>query len=199
MSASTVSGLTDLTLIEAAAALRKGDVSSRELTEACIERIDQHEPDLHAFLALTYDLALQQADAANSGLAAVRKDSTARLPLTCGIPLAIKDVLCLQGVPTTCGSKILEGFLPPYTATSVSRLIAAGSVLLGKTNTDEFAMGSSTENSAYGPTHNPWDLGAKSPGGLPVDLPLPSPQDCVSRRWARTPAGLSASRHRFAV
>jgi aspartyl-tRNA(Asn)/glutamyl-tRNA(Gln) amidotransferase subunit A len=156
--------LTDLSFLDAASALRKGDISSLELTKACLERIESLEPRLHAFLALTPDLAITQAKAADRRLAAWRKQQNDALPLTHGIPVAIKDVLCVQGVPTTCGSRILEEFRPPYTATSVARLIEAGSVVLGKTNTDEFAMGSSTENSAYGTTHNPWDLD-RVPGG----------------------------------
>lgn len=156
--------LTALSLIDAAAALRNGEVSSTELTQACLDRIQVLEPDIHAFLALTPDLALKQADDADQQLAQWRREGGDPLPLTLGIPVAIKDVLCLEGIPTTCGSKILQGFLPPYTATSVERLISAGAVVLGKTNTDEFAMGSSTENSAYGPTHNPWDL-SRVPGG----------------------------------
>jgi len=156
--------LTALSLIDAAAALRTGEVSSTELTQACLDRIQVLEPDIHAFLALTPNLALKQADDADQQLAQWRREGGDPLPLTLGIPVAIKDVLCLEGIPTTCGSKILQGFLPPYTATSVERLIHAGAVVLGKTNTDEFAMGSSTENSAYGPTHNPWDL-SRVPGG----------------------------------
>lgn len=159
-----VADLTDLTLIEAAAALRSGDVSSRALTQACLDAIEARDPALHAFLAVTPELAFDQADQADQKLAAWRKTPDGALPPLLGIPVAIKDVLCLEGVPTTCGSKILEGFRPPYTATSVGRLIENGAVILGKTNTDEFAMGSSTENSAYGPTHNPWDLD-RVPGG----------------------------------
>jgi aspartyl-tRNA(Asn)/glutamyl-tRNA(Gln) amidotransferase subunit A len=155
---------TDLSLLEAASALRSGQLSSRDLTQACLERIDRLEPKLHAFLALTPELALSHAQAADSRLAEWRQDRTSPLPLTWGIPIAIKDVLCLEGIPTTAGSRILEGFRPPYTATSVRRLLSAGAVILGKTNTDEFAMGSSTENSAYGPTRNPWDP-ARVPGG----------------------------------
>jgi aspartyl-tRNA(Asn)/glutamyl-tRNA(Gln) amidotransferase subunit A len=156
--------LTDLSLLEAASALRKGDVSSMVLTEACLERINALEPKLHAFLAQTPDLAISQAKAADQRLQEWRKKSDDPLPLTHGIPVAIKDVLCLEGIPTTCGSLILEDFRPPYSATSVARLIDTGAVVLGKTNTDEFAMGSSTENSAYGTTHNPWDLD-RVPGG----------------------------------
>lgn len=159
-----MTSLPELTLLEAAAMLRDGEISSLELTRDSLTRIDQLEPQLHAFLARTPDLALDQARAADRRLQAWREDSSAPLPLIAGIPIAIKDVLCLQDVPTTCGSKILAGFRPPYTATSVARLIEAGAVVLGKTNTDEFAMGSSTENSAYGPTHNPWDL-ERVPGG----------------------------------
>jgi aspartyl-tRNA(Asn)/glutamyl-tRNA(Gln) amidotransferase subunit A len=156
--------LTDLSLLEAADALRAGDVSSRELTEACLQRISSLEPEIHAFLTLTPELALAQADQADQRISKWRAGSENALPLTWGIPIAVKDVLALEGVPTTCGSKILEGFRPPYTATSVQRLKQAGAVILGKTNTDEFAMGSSTENSAYGVTHNPWDL-SRVPGG----------------------------------
>ncbi len=159
-----MTALTDLSLLEAASALRKGAVSSMELTEACLERIETLEPQLHAFLAQTPDLAIPQAKAADQRLREWRKNTEEPLPLTHGIPVAIKDVLCLEGIPTTCGSRILENFRPPYSATSVARLIDNGVVVLGKTNTDEFAMGSSTENSAYGTTHNPWDLD-RVPGG----------------------------------
>ena len=153
--------LTDLTLLEAASALRAGDVSSTELTRACLDRIQSLDSQVRAFLTVTEDLALAQAKAADQQFS---DRSTESLPLVLGIPIAIKDVLCVKGVPTTCGSKILEGFRPPYSATSVSRLVGAGAAILGKVNTDEFAMGSSTENSAYGVSHNPWNLD-RVPGG----------------------------------
>ncbi len=156
--------LTDLSLLEAADVLRRGQASSRDLTEACLARIETLDGDLHAFLTVTADLAREQAAAADARLAAWRRRGGDPPPLVCGLPIAVKDVLCLEGVATTAGSKILEGFRPPYSATSVQRLLEAGAVVLGKTNTDEFAMGSSTENSAYGPTRNPWDL-ERVPGG----------------------------------
>lgn len=156
--------LTDLSLLEAAAALRAGAVSSQELTRACLDRIDNLDSAVHAFLVITPDLAKRQAAEADTRLTAWRREGGDPPSLALGIPVGVKDVLCLEGVPTTCGSKILEGFRPPYTATSVQHLIDAGAVVLGKTNTDEFAMGSSTENSAYGVTHNPWDLD-RVPGG----------------------------------
>jgi aspartyl-tRNA(Asn)/glutamyl-tRNA(Gln) amidotransferase subunit A len=156
--------LTDLSLIEAASALRSGQISSRELTQACLDRVNALEEAVHAFLTITPDLALELADAADRRVSAWRKREYEELPLIMGIPIAVKDVLSQQGVPTTCGSRILEGYVPPFTATSVQRLVESGAVTLGKTNTDEFAMGSSTENSAYGTTHNPWALG-RVPGG----------------------------------
>jgi aspartyl-tRNA(Asn)/glutamyl-tRNA(Gln) amidotransferase subunit A len=156
--------LNDLTLLEAAAQLRAGQVSSRELAEACLARLAALEPQLNAFLAVTPDLARAQAEAADQRLAAWRRDPSQPLPMLTGLPLAIKDVLCLRGVPTTAGSRILEGFRPPYTATAVQRLLDAGVVVVGKTNCDEFAMGSSTENSGYCAAHNPWDT-TRVPGG----------------------------------
>jgi aspartyl-tRNA(Asn)/glutamyl-tRNA(Gln) amidotransferase subunit A len=156
--------ITDLTLLEAAGALRAGELSSQELTQACLSRIRALDPQVHAFLHVAEDLALGQARAADGQLSAWRRAGGEPPAVLTGIPLAVKDVLCLQGIPATCGSRILEGYRPPYHATSVRRLLDSGAVTLGKTNTDEFAMGSSTENSAYGVTHNPWNL-ERVPGG----------------------------------
>jgi aspartyl-tRNA(Asn)/glutamyl-tRNA(Gln) amidotransferase subunit A len=154
-----MSTLWDITIHEAAELLRRREISSVELTKAHLERINEADGALRAFITLTPDLALKQAEAADRRIAAGEVLS----PLT-GIPLAIKDVICTKGVRTTCGSHILENFVPPYDATVIRRLNEAGVVMLGKTNMDEFAMGSSTENSAFFPTHNPWDL-ERVPGG----------------------------------
>ncbi len=150
--------LYELTIHEALAGMRAGDFTAVELTQALIERITQVDGHVKAYLTLTVEQALAQAEAADA-----RRAAGDDAPLL-GVPLAIKDVLCTAGVRTTCGSRILENFVPPYTATAVQRLTDAGMVMLGKTNTDEFAMGSSTENSGYFTTHNPWDL-ARVPGG----------------------------------
>jgi aspartyl-tRNA(Asn)/glutamyl-tRNA(Gln) amidotransferase subunit A len=159
-----MSGLVDLSLGEMIAALRTGEISSRELTQAYLDRIEYLEPTLHAFLTLTSEKALAQADDADRRINAWRTDTDQLLPALSGLPIAVKDVLCVNDVRCTCGSRILENFVPPFDATTVERLRSAGVIILGKTNTDEFAMGSSTENSAYGPTHNPWDI-ERVPGG----------------------------------
>jgi len=155
--------LTDLTVKESLTALTKGQISSRELTEAFLRRISTHEADVHAFITTTPEMALDMADGADDTRSQLKKEDKP-IPALLGLPLAIKDVLCVDGVRATCGSKILEDFKPPFNATAVDKLLDSGIVILGKTNTDEFAMGSSTENSAYGVTHNPWDV-KRVPGG----------------------------------
>ena len=142
-----------------ATALAKGEVTSVALTQLHLDRIASVDKDVHAFLHIDTEGALAQASAVDAKRAKGEKLS----PLA-GVPLALKDVLAQKGVPTTCGSKILEGWRPPYDSTVVANLKKNDIVILGKTNMDECAMGSSTENSAYGPTHNPWDL-SRIPGG----------------------------------
>jgi aspartyl-tRNA(Asn)/glutamyl-tRNA(Gln) amidotransferase subunit A len=152
--------LSSLTISELRRKLLEGECSSLEATQACLERIAQVEGSVRSYITVTEELALSQANAADAKLREQGKDT----PALTGIPLGIKDVMTVQGVPCTCGSKILSAFVPPYDATVIERIRAAGAVILGKLNMDEFAMGSSTENSFLGPTHNPWDL-AKIPGG----------------------------------
>lgn len=148
----------DKTLTELAAALKAGEFSSRELTQSLLGRIDALDGKLNSFITVTAEQALAEADRAD----AVRARGQAG-PLT-GLPLALKDIFCTEGVKTSCGSRMLDNFISPYDATVVEKLKAAGTISLGKTNMDEFAMGSSNENSHYGPVKNPWDLTAV-PGG----------------------------------
>ncbi len=147
------------TAAQMAEALVEGSLTSVQLTEAHLDRIGSVDPAVHAFLHVDRDGALAQATESDA-----RRSRGESLSALDGVPIAVKDILTTEGLPTTCGSKILEGWVPPYDATVVARLRAAGLPILGKTNMDEFAMGSSTEHSAYGPTHNPWDLD-RIPGG----------------------------------
>jgi aspartyl-tRNA(Asn)/glutamyl-tRNA(Gln) amidotransferase subunit A len=149
-----------LTAAAMGAAMRKGELTPAQVLDDARSQLNGAGRSLNAFLALTDELADRQAERAAQIL---REDPAGAGPL-CGIPVALKDVLCVQGYPTTAGSRILENFRSPYTATAVQRLLDVGAVPVGKTNCDEFAMGSSTENSAFGPAGNPWDV-ERVPGG----------------------------------
>ena len=155
----TASELTRWTAAEMAAAVAAGEVSAVELTTAHLERIARTDVQVRAFLHVARDSALAAASAVDA-----KRASGQPLGSLAGVPLALKDVFTTADMPTTCGSRILAGWQPPYDATIVNRLRSADVVILGKTNMDEFAMGSSTENSAFGPSHNPWDL-SRVPGG----------------------------------
>ncbi|HEX7612915.1 MAG TPA: Asp-tRNA(Asn)/Glu-tRNA(Gln) amidotransferase subunit GatA, partial [Candidatus Limnocylindrales bacterium] len=162
--------MTDLTRLHAhemAALLRRGEISSRALTEAHLAVAERQNHALNAWLVIFRAGALAQADVADSRIAAARRECPAALnalhPL-CGIPIGLKDLVSVKGGQATAGSKILKGYIAPFDSTVTARLREAGAVFIGKTNMDEFAMGSSTEHSAYGPTANPWDL-TRVPGG----------------------------------
>ncbi|WP_109472081.1 Asp-tRNA(Asn)/Glu-tRNA(Gln) amidotransferase subunit GatA [Ornithinimicrobium cavernae] len=156
---STVTDLTSLTAAQMADGLAAGEFTSVELTQAHLDRIALLNPVLNAFLHVDSEGALATAADVDA-----RRAAGEELPRLAGVPIAVKDIACTQGLPTTAGSRTLEGWIPPYDATIVTRLKEAGLPILGKTNMDEFAMGSSTEHSAYGPTRNPWDLD-RIPGG----------------------------------
>jgi aspartyl-tRNA(Asn)/glutamyl-tRNA(Gln) amidotransferase subunit A len=148
-----------VTALELAAAVRAGERTARDVVEEHLDAIATREGEIHAFNLVLADEARAAADAVDAAVAAGRDPG----PLA-GVPVALKDNLCTRGIPTTCSSRILEGWRPPYDATAVRRVVAAGGVPIGKTNLDEFAMGSSTENSAFGPTRNPLDT-SRVPGG----------------------------------
>ena len=148
----------DKTIAELAAGLRRRDFSSRELTQHYLERIERLDPSVNSFITVTAELALQRATLADERI------GTGDAGALTGIPIAHKDIFCTEGLRTSCGSRMLDNFVAPYDATVVDRLATAGAVVLGKTNMDEFAMGSSNETSFYGPVKNPWDQ-TKVPGG----------------------------------
>jgi aspartyl-tRNA(Asn)/glutamyl-tRNA(Gln) amidotransferase subunit A len=184
--------LTKLALAELQQQLQTRKVMAREVTEAHLKRIEERDPKTKAFLSLCPERAFAQADAIDQ-----RIGKGEALPPLAGLPLAVKDAIMTRDVSTTAGSRILEGYVPPYSATAVERLEQAGAITLGKTNCDEFAMGSSTENSGYFPTHNPRDLERVPGGSSGGSAAAVADGMCVAALG--TPAGPSGSRQPFAA
>ncbi len=157
--------LTNLSIFEMRAGLRSGDFTCTDLVNAHLDRIHSFECKIHAFITLAEESALIQAKKADELLLVARQqNSQNQLPALLGIPIAVKDLITIAELRCSCGSNVLGDWVPPFTATAIQKLIDAGAIVIGKTNTDEFAMGSSTESSAFGPTFNPWDL-SRVPGG----------------------------------
>jgi len=166
--------LNQLTIKEASEGLNKGEFSSVDLTRACLERIKKVDGKIHAFLLVDEEGAIKSAEESDE-----RRKKNKSLGILDGIPYALKDVFCVEGMKTTAASKILEDFVPPYSATVYEKLSEAGAVLLGKVNTDEFTMGSSTENSAFGVTKNPWDLSRVSGGSSGGSAAAVAADECL--------------------
>ena len=185
--------MTDLTATQLVRQLTAGEATSAGLTEAFLDRIARYDGAVKAFLRVDPSAALAQAQEIDR-----RRKAGKPLGRLAGLPVAIKDLLCTQGEPTTCASRILENFRPPYDATVVAKLKAADAVLIGRTNMDEFAMGGSNENSAFFPTHNPWDL-SRVPGGSSGGSAAAVAARMAPWPWAATPAARSAPRQGFAA
>lgn len=150
------------------------DRSATEIAQEFLDRIDRLEPKLHSFVTVTPEVAIAQAQIIDAAIAAGEK-----LPALAGVPMGMKDNMCVKGMPTTCGSKMLKNFVPPYEATITAKLRSAGAVMVGKTNLDEFAMGSSTENSAFALTANPWNTDYVPGGSSGGSAAAVSSGECV--------------------
>ncbi len=177
--------LEELSAVELGKRLAKRELSSREVTRYFIDRIEQQNPSVNAFVRVDPDVALADAEQVDKRLDEAARGGQPLASTLAGVPISLKDILCVKGIPTTCGSRMLENYRPPYNSTVVERLRAAGLVLLGKTNLDEFAMGGSTETSMFGATRNPWNTqltAGGSSGGAAVSVAAGMVTTCVGHR-----------------